>query len=101
VLLAALSPLLLSCSSSWGQAQAPRIPDLAQRLGCFACHSLQGRGENLAGRLDEVGARLSPKKLQIALTHPRQLHPGARMPSYAYLPPAEQDALAKYLENLK
>jgi hypothetical protein len=101
VLLAVLPALLLTGSLSWGQAQKPRIPDLARRLGCFACHALNGEGGNLAAPLDGVGARLSPQQLQIALTYPRQLHPGAKMPSYAYLPPAEQEALIKFMEGLK
>jgi mono/diheme cytochrome c family protein len=101
VLLAMLLALLLTGSGSWGQVQKPRTPDLARRLGCFACHSLNGAGGNLALPLDGVGTRLSPHKLQVALTYPRQLHPGAKMPSYAYLPPQEQEALVKYLERLK
>lgn len=100
-LLAVLPALLLAGSGSWGQAPEPRIPDLARRLGCFACHALNGAGGNLALPLDGVGARLAPQKLQIALTYPRQLHPGAKMPSYAYLPPQEQEALVKYMESLK
>ncbi len=101
LLLAVLPALLLTGSGSWGQGQKPRIPDLASHLGCFACHSLNGAGGSLALPLDGVGARLSPQKLQIALTYPRQLHPGAKMPSYAYLPPQEQEALVKYMERLK
>ena len=37
----------------------------------------------------------------MVLTQPRQLHPGAKMPSYAYLPGAERQALVDFLENLK
>jgi len=88
--------LLLGGSFSWGQT-----PDLARRLGCFACHALKGEGGNLAAALDGVGTRLSPQQLQIALTYPRQLHPGAKMPSYAYLPPSEQEALVKFMEGLR
>jgi hypothetical protein len=101
MLLGGLLALLLAGSPVWSQAQAPRRLDLAERLGCFACHSLQGHGGNLAAPLDGVAARLSPQKLQIALTYPRQLHPLAKMPSYAYLPPAEQEALVNYMESLK
>ncbi len=101
VLLAVLPALLLTGSGSWGQIPEPQIPDLARRLGCFACHSLKGEGGNLAAPLDGIGGRLSPEKLQIALTYPRQLHPGAKMPSYAYLPQIEQEALVKYLETFK
>jgi hypothetical protein len=101
LLLAVLPALLLAGMRSWGQATPNRVPDLAQRLGCFACHSLKGRGGKLAALLDGVGGRLSAKELGKALTHPRQLHPAARMPSYAYLPPAEQKMLLKFLESLK
>lgn len=101
MLLPVLPALLLTGALSWGQAQKPRIPDLARRLGCFACHALNGEGGNLAAALDGVGARLSPQQLRIALTYPRQIHPGAKMPSYAYLPPAEQEALVKFMEGLK
>lgn len=101
VLLAVLPALLLTGSLSWGQAPQPRIPDLARRLGCFACHALNGEGGNLAAPLDGIGARLSREQLQIALTYQRQLHPGAKMPSYAYLPPAEQEVLVKFMEGLK
>lgn len=99
--LAVLPPLLLAGFINYGQAQAPTIPDLAARLGCFACHAVQGEGGNLALPLDGVGSRLSPPQLQIALTYPRQLHPGAKMPSYAYLPLQEQNILVKFMEGLK
>jgi hypothetical protein len=91
--------MLLAGSRGWGQGQETRIPDLAGRLGCFACHSLHGHGGNLAAPLDGVGARLSPHKLHIALTYPRQLR--AKMPSYAYLPAIEQEALVNYMESLR
>ncbi len=93
--------MLLASSWGWGQTQEPPRLDLANRLGCFACHSLHGQGGNLAAPLDGAGTRLSPQQLQIALAYPRQLHPLAKMPSYAYLPPAEQEALVHYLESLK
>ena len=93
--------MLLAGSWGWGQTQEHPYLDLANLLGCFACHSLQGHGGNLAAPLDEVGARLSPQQLQQVLIYPRQLHPLAKMPSYAYLPPMEQEVLMKYLEGLK
>lgn len=101
MLLGGLLALLLAGSRGWGQPQEPKRLGLAERLGCFACHALKGQGGNLAAPLDGVGTRLAPQQLQIALTYPRQLHPHAKMPSYAYLPPAEQEVLAKYLEGLK
>jgi mono/diheme cytochrome c family protein len=80
-------------------AQEAAAPDLAQRLGCFACHG-QGR-DYPAKSLEGVGARLSRAQLQVALTQPRKLHPGAKMPSYAYLPAAERQALVDFLSTLK
>ena len=96
--LMALAPLSL-----WGCSPAPEHPRLAlaERLGCYVCHALNGKGGTLAAPLDDVGARLSPRQLQLALTHPRQLHPNAKMPSYAYLPQAEHKTLLTYLESLK
>lgn len=92
---------LLACPFSWVQAQGPPGAELAGRLGCFACHSLKGAEGKLAAPLDGVGARLMPRELETAITFPRQLHPRAKMPSYAYLPLMEQEALVQYLESLK
>jgi mono/diheme cytochrome c family protein len=92
---------LLACAGSRAQAQGPQAPELAGRLGCLACHSLRGQGSKLAAPLDGVGGRLTTRELAIALAYPRQRHPQAQMPSYAYLPPLEQEALVKFLETLK
>ncbi len=80
-------------------AQEAPTSVLAQRLGCFACH-VAGPGHPAAS-LEGVGSRLSREQLQVALSQPRQLHAGARMPSYAYLPAAERQALLDFLANLK
>ena len=80
-------------------AQGAPAPDLARRLGCFACHAA-GPG-HAAASLDGVGSRLSREQLQVALTQPRKRHAGARMPSYAYLPVAERQALLDLLISLK
>jgi hypothetical protein len=93
--------LLLAGSFSWAQTQEPPAVELAGRLGCFACHSLKGPEKKPAASLDGIGARLTPQELETAITYPRRLHPKAKMPSYAYLPPTEQEALVKYLESLK
>jgi hypothetical protein len=92
---------LLACAGSPAQAQGPQGLDLAGRLGCLACHSLKGQGGKLAAPLDGVGSRLAPRELGTALAYPRQRHPRAQMPSYAYLPPVEQAILVKFLEDLK
>jgi cbb3-type cytochrome oxidase cytochrome c subunit len=92
--------VLLTCSHGGARVQEFSGADLAQRLGCFACHSLKGQGGHGAVSLDGVGTRLTPRQVRLAITWPRRLHPHAKMPSYAYLPPAEQEALANYLQKL-
>lgn len=94
----------LALSLAWACGPGPREPsgpELARRLECFACHALQGQGGNEASPLDGVGARLSSVELQISLTHPRRRHPGAKMPSFAYLRPEERQALLDFLAALK
>ena len=93
--------LMLACSWTSAPPQEFSGRDLAHRLGCFACHSLGGQGGAIASPLDGVGARLSPGELSIMLTHPRQLRPKVKMPSYAYLRPQEQQALIEFLLSLK
>ena len=92
---------LLAYAGGRAQAQGPQGLDLAGRLGCLACHSLKGQGGKLAAPLDGVGGRLTTRELGTALAYPRQRHPRAQMPSYAYLPPMEQEALVQFLETLK
>ena len=91
----------LACPLSRAQTQGPQGAELAGRLGCLACHALNGPGGKLAAPLNGVGARLTPQELAIAIAYPRQRHPRAKMPSYAYLSPMEQAALVRYLESLK
>jgi cbb3-type cytochrome oxidase cytochrome c subunit len=93
--------MVLSLSLRGVQAQGSIGQELAGRLGCFACHSLRGQGGDLGEPLDSIGTRLSLQQLQTALALPRRLHPQAQMPSYAYLPPEEQQALLNYLAGLK
>lgn len=97
----AVAALGLLAACTWAPAQEPWAPDLARRLGCFACHSLAGRGGKTAASLDRVGTRLTPAQVETILTHPRKLHPGAKMPSFAYLPAGERQALADFLQSLK
>jgi mono/diheme cytochrome c family protein len=94
----ALAVLLAGAGS---RAQGLQGPELARRLGCLACHALKGSGGKLAAPLDGVGTRLTAAELATAIAYPRQRRPGAKMPSYAYLPPAEQAALVAFLQSLK
>ena len=97
----ALAFLLAACTGSRAQASGPQGAELAGRLGCLACHALNGLGGKLAAPLNGVGARLTAGELAIAIAYPRQRHPRAKMPSYAYLPPMEQAALVEFLQTLK
>lgn len=92
---------LLACPGSRAQAQEPQGAELAGRLGCLACHAAPGPGGRIAAPLNGVGARLTPRELGIAIAYPRQRHPRAKMPSYAYLPLTEQAALVEFLQTLK
>ena len=92
---------LLAGVGSRAQAESSQGAELAGRLGCLACHALQGHGGKLAAPLDGVGARLTPRELGIAIAYPRQRRPRAKMPSYAYLPPMEQEVLVEFLQTLK
>lgn len=92
---------LLACPASRAETPGPEGAELAGRLGCLACHALNGHGGKLGAPLDGVGARLTPQELAIAIAEPRQRHPRAKMPSYAYLPRLEQEAVVKFLETLK
>lgn len=93
----------LGLSLTWGLSEASAqelgAADLARRLGCFACHG-EGPGYR-APALEGVGARLPREQLQIVLTQPRQLYPGAKMPSYAYLPEGERQELLDFLAKRK
>jgi len=76
-------------------------PELAQRLGCWACHSLPGQGGQQGSPLDQTAARLTPEELEAVLTRPRSRRPQAKMPSYAHLRPWEMQALVDYLKSLR
>jgi hypothetical protein len=91
--------LSLALGLSAASAQELGAADLARRLGCFACHG-EGPGYR-APALEGVGNRLPRAQLQVVLTQPRKLYPGAKMPSYAYLPAEERQVLLDFLESLK
>ena len=90
---------ILACCLSPAPARELGGADLARRLGCFACHG-EGRGYR-AQSLEGVGVRLPREQLEVVLTQPRKLYPGAKMPSYAYLPASERQTLLDFLANLK
>lgn len=70
--------------------------ELAQRLGCRACHAWQGAGGTHGPALDGVGRRLSLAELERRLTS----SPSRRMPSFIFLRPQDWEALLRFLEGL-
>ena len=97
----ALACLLAAGPGSRVQAQGPQGAELSGRLGCLACHAQNRPGGKLAAAFDGIGTRLTAAELALSIAYPRQRHPRAKMPSYAYLPPAEQAALVEFLQTLK
>ena len=97
----ALVFLLAAGPGSQAQTHGPQGAELAGRLGCLACHVLNGPEAKLAAPLNGMGSRLTAAELALSIAYPRQRHPRAKMPSYAYLPPAEQAALVAFLQTLK
>jgi mono/diheme cytochrome c family protein len=95
-----LALAFLLAAGPGSQAQTQGV-ELAQRLGCLACHALNGSEAKLAAPLNGIGFRLTAGELALSIAYPRQRHPRAKMPSYAYLPPAEQAALVEFLQTLK
>jgi hypothetical protein len=87
------------CRAVPALAQDLTAPELARRLGCYTCHG--GGPGYRAPALEGVGARLPRAQLAMVLSQPRQLFPGAKMPSYAYLHATEPQKLLDFLESLK
>lgn len=89
---------------------AGRQAFLAHR--CDACHTVRGVGEqsrrgpdltHVGSRL-QLGAGTSPNTQddrQRWIAHVQQVKSGARMPSYAHLPPDTLDAMADWLGSLR
>ncbi|MEW6386944.1 MAG: cytochrome c [Thermodesulfobacteriota bacterium] len=91
--------LLLAVNPAWARKPHPGA-ELAGRLGCFACHSLAGRGGTTASGLDGLGSQLLPDQIEKILLQPRMHNPQARMPSYPQLRPHELQSLINYLMRL-
>lgn len=93
--------LALLLTAGPGSRAQTRGAELAERLGCLACHALNRSEAKVAAAFDGIGDRLTAAELALSIAYPRQRHPGAKMPSYAYLPPPEQAALVEFLQTLK
>ena len=73
---------------------------------CSMCHSIGGKG-NPAGKLDDVGSRLSEEDIRQWLINTRVMTEKAKstrkpvMPAYTKLTKEEVDSLVAYLKSLK
>ncbi len=76
-------------------------PALYARLGCSACHSINGSGGKIGPDLaGERTKNRSPDWLKEQIRAPRAHDPAASMPAFDKLTPPEADALAAYLLSL-
>ncbi|MDO9418501.1 cytochrome c oxidase subunit II [Pararhizobium sp.] len=86
--------------------------DLFRKHGCSACHTVRQIGargtlgpdlSNLGAR-QTVGAGILPNtkdNIALFIRDAAVVKPGARMPSFAMLPPADISAIADFLKGLK
>lgn len=101
-----------------GPAQEPQSvqAEEGRRLflasGCGGCHAIRGTpadgviGPDLThvGGRESLAAGILPNTVDALrrwIAHPKQVKPGAKMPSFAMLPEAEIEAMAVYLNGLK
>lgn len=75
--------------------------ELYQRLSCHGCHALDGRGGEKGPALDGVGSRLTREDLQRQILTPRRRQADSRMPSFAFVRPAELQTLLDFLQSLQ
>lgn len=85
---------------------------LFQDYGCGACHAIRGTSADsrVGPDLTHVGGRRSlaagrlPNSIEgfhLWLTNTKAIKPGVEMPQFGWLPKADTEALAAYLESLK
>lgn len=70
---------------------------------CELCHSIAGKGgkkADVGGPLDGVGAKRDEAWLRKYIPDPKSVMPEAKMPKFN-LPPADMDAVVKYMLSLK
>jgi ubiquinol-cytochrome c reductase cytochrome b subunit len=74
---------------------------LFHKLGCMACHSVNGSGGKIGPDLShEAGAGRSRAWLVTQIENPRKHDPRTIMPSFGSLAPSQVDSLADYLLGL-
>ncbi len=76
------------------------IMELIQALGCKGCHTIYGKGGDLAIDLTKVGNRLTASQIEAILT--TEPAPGTKnfMPNYSSLAKKDRQLISEYLYNL-
>ncbi len=81
-------------------AQGEPGPDLANALGCRACHLIGDKGGNAGPPLGGLGQRMSRKQLQAAIAHRRKEGSPDTLPNYTHLTGRELRLLTDFLSGL-
>ena len=107
---------LASCAKSSSSTQIEQGKKLVRKLGCYACHSIHGRGGSNGPDLSQVGrkyirlkgSKQAAKEWFIRHLEDPKRYPGqgnkryfAKMPSYLHTTTKkEREAIAEYLLSL-
>jgi len=83
--------------SGYAQDDGP-ARKLFNSQGCKACHALEGDGGSLAGRFEEIRAKLSRAEIRMQLVNPEQKHGNSTIPDFSHLSKQEIDALVNFIQ---
>lgn len=93
-------------TNGWPPAPARVTPAASGGAGvflaarCNTCHAIAGNGATIGPDLTHVGARRTPDWILAQINDPKSHKPDSIMPSFAQLPQAEKEELARYLAGL-
>ncbi|TYO97521.1 hypothetical protein EDC39_11061 [Geothermobacter ehrlichii] len=77
-------------------ADEARARGLINALGCKGCHRFEGSGGSIGPSLDQVGRHRDRQAILRLLRTPPPVETGRPMPSYAFLPQDDLEALADF-----
>lgn len=92
-----LLSLTLLPVSSYAQDDGP-ARKLINSQGCKACHALEGDGGTLAGRFEDIRAKLSRAEVRLQLVNQEQKHGNSTIPDFSHLSEQEVDALVNFIQ---
>ncbi|HVY61781.1 MAG TPA: c-type cytochrome, partial [Planctomycetota bacterium] len=79
-----------------GDAPQPGAPQLIARMGCLACHTLDGRGAKVGPVLNGVRSRKTREEIITWLRDPQAVKPGTIMPAFS-MSELDRQLIADYL----